>query len=301
MIELGYACINETLSNKKISVNNSMIKKTFVAKGLDYCAILIEKNLDSLEQIVDWNESNNIKLYRTSSDMFPWMSEYEISELPNYGFIKKKLKQIGDKVKEYGHTLETHPGQYVVLASATQKVIDNSIKELNQHAEIFDLMGMPLNHFANINIHLGSTRAGDKQLAMDTWIDSYHRLNDSVKKRITLENDDKQAMFTIQDLMYVHEKIGIPLVFDSLHYTCHNDGYGYEETFDLAYSTWDKDIVPLCHHSSSKKLWEDKTQNNERAHSEYLYEPFNNVDKPARVMLECKKKEIALLDYRKKF
>ena len=41
--------------------------------------------------------------------------------------------------------------------------------------------------------------------------------------------------------------------------------------------------------------------NNKRAHSEYLYEPFNNVDKPVRVMLECKKKEIALLDYRKKF
>lgn len=301
-IILGYACINETLSERKISVNNSMIKKTFLSKGLDYVASIIEKNLDAFDQIVDWNESNNIKLYRTSSEMFPWQSEYEYVDLPNYEFIKKKLRSIGDKIKQYGHTVETHPGPYTVIASKNTDVITKSLKELEQHAQIFDLMGFDQNHNSHINIHVGTTRAGDKKLALDTWIESFHKLSDSVKNRITLENDDKESMFTIQDLMYIHNSIGIPLVFDSLHFNCHSDGYSYEETFNLAYSTWKHtDAIPFCHHSSSKKKWEDNTINNYRAHSEFLYEPFNNLGKPVRVMLECKKKEKALLNYRNNF
>ena len=45
-MELGYACINMTLSENtpKITTNRSMIKKTFQAKGLEYAGELGLKN-----------------------------------------------------------------------------------------------------------------------------------------------------------------------------------------------------------------------------------------------------------------
>ena len=87
-MKLGYCCIN--MSNPKLKVNRGMVKKTFTDKGLVYAGELAEKNILDLYEIIKWNVKNNIFLYRMSSDMFPWMSEYELVELPNF----KKIKSI---------------------------------------------------------------------------------------------------------------------------------------------------------------------------------------------------------------
>ena len=87
-MNLGYACINMTLSSqpksKRITTNRSMIKRTFKEKGIEYAGELALQNIKDLLSILKWNEKNNIKFYRMSSDIFPWMSEYEFDELKNY-------------------------------------------------------------------------------------------------------------------------------------------------------------------------------------------------------------------------
>jgi UV DNA damage endonuclease len=320
---LGYACINNTLSGEKVSVNNGMVRRTFEAKGLEYAGELAEKNLTSLLRVTEWNEQKGIKLYRLSSDMFPWMSEYEFDELPNYKNIAALLYQIGELIKRYGHTLESHPGPFTVLASDKPEVVRKSLKELEQHSQVFDLMQLPANQHFSVNIHVGSTRGNQKQLALDTWIENFRLLSHNTQKRVTLENDDKAAMYTIQDLYRVHEATGIALVFDSLHYQCHQDGFGYEETFKLAYSTWQEGFIPLVHHSSSKKLYEDENPEHQdwkiniakqrkskavitkassmRDHADFLYEKFESFGLPVRIMVECKEKEICLLKYQEQF
>ena len=35
-----------------------------------------------------------------------------------------------------------------------------------------------------------------------------------MKKRLTVENDDRASMFAVSDLLWLHEKVGIPIVFD---------------------------------------------------------------------------------------
>ena len=79
--QLGYACINMTLSKDGVSCNKTMIRKTFQTKGIEYASEIILKNLQGLRKIVEWNNENNVKVYRMSSSMFPWMSEYELSDL----------------------------------------------------------------------------------------------------------------------------------------------------------------------------------------------------------------------------
>ena len=80
---LGYCCINLTLQESlKITINRGMVKRTFLERGISYASELALANVKDLEKIVKWNHDNGITMYRMSSDMFPWCSEYEIPDLP---------------------------------------------------------------------------------------------------------------------------------------------------------------------------------------------------------------------------
>ena len=70
-MNLGYACINMTLSGQKpkVTTNRSMIKKTFTEKGVDYAGELGMLNVD-LGRILRWNVENGIKVFRLSSEFF---------------------------------------------------------------------------------------------------------------------------------------------------------------------------------------------------------------------------------------
>ena len=91
-MNLGYACINMTLSSQKpkVTTNRSMIKKTFTEKGIDYAGELGMLNVD-LGRILRWNVENGIKVFRLSSEFFPWASEYKFEDLPQYLRIKTLL------------------------------------------------------------------------------------------------------------------------------------------------------------------------------------------------------------------
>ena len=79
-MNLGYACINMTLGKQKpkVTTNRSMIKSTFLERGVEYAGELGLQNARDLFKILQWNNRNNIKVFRLSSEMFPWASEYDI-------------------------------------------------------------------------------------------------------------------------------------------------------------------------------------------------------------------------------
>ena len=172
--QLGYACINMQLRKEKIYTGRSMIRRTFDAKGLDYVSEICIENTKDLIKIVQWNEDNGIKVYRMSSDIYPWMSEYEFKDLPRYDELCKLLKQVGNLSKQYGQRLSFHPGQFCVLASPTPKVVDSAINELDKAAQIMDLMGLPKSRMAKINIHVGGAY-GDKASALDRFCKNFKR------------------------------------------------------------------------------------------------------------------------------
>ena len=86
MVNMGYACINTHLSNckPKVTTNRTMIKRTFTERGLPYASELALQNCQDLITIIQWNHDNGFKFFRMSSDIIPWASEYELSELPDY-------------------------------------------------------------------------------------------------------------------------------------------------------------------------------------------------------------------------
>lgn len=296
----GYCCINLTLEKERgIKIGRSMIKKTFQAKGSTYAGELAEANLRDMIEIIKWNNQQGIKLYRMSSDMFPWMSEYELQDLPNFSNIKKLLELAGKIAMDNGQRIGFHPGQFCVLPSPSPQVVENTINELDKHAQILDLMGLPENQTYSMNIHVGGSY-GDKDAAMQRFVDNFKRLSKSAQNRLVLENDDKPAQYSVSDLYEIYKQIGTPITFDYHHHRCYKDPMPEEEALRLAASTWPKGIRQLCHYSSAKKLHEDSTVII-RAHADYLYENIETYGMDLDIELEVKAKELALIKYTKEY
>jgi UV DNA damage endonuclease len=295
MTNYGYCCINLSLKDKKITTNRSMIKRTFMDKGIAYASELALQNVKDLVEIIKWNEKNGIKLYRMSSDIFPWMSEYELSDLPNYDKICNVLKGAGTLAKKYGQRITFHPGPFDVLASPTPRVVEKTIKDLNQHGEIMDLMGLPRSPYAPINIHVNTTNGGKRE-CLDRFIAAFDRLDDSVKRRLVVENDDKPAQYTVEDLHALYIERGIPITFDYHHHWCHPGKLTQEQAINLAAMTWPKDIRQLCHYSSAKSVYEDESVM-DRAHADYIYDYIDPYGLELDIELEAKAKDLAVLKY----
>ena len=165
-MKLGYACINMTLQAVDgITTNRGMRQKTFNEKGLDYVSELALQNCRDLVTIIKWNEEFGIRQFRMSSDIFPWMAYYDFKDLPDYVRITNLLKGVGTLAAKYDHRLTFHPGHFNALGSPNPVVVEKTIKELNQHSEIMDLIGLTISPYNKINIHVGGAY-GDKEAAL---------------------------------------------------------------------------------------------------------------------------------------
>lgn len=299
MTNYGYCCINLTLDKQGIKIGRGMIKRTFESKGINYASNLAAANVRDMIDIIKWNNQHGIKLYRMSSNLFPWMSEYELEDLPDWPTIKNLLKGAGTLAKKYGQRITFHPGQFNILTSEREDIVINTLKELRQHGEIMDVMGLPRTHEAAINIHAGGTY-GDKPSAIKRFITNFHRLDETAKSRLVLENDDKPAQYSVKDLYEIWKECGTPITFDYHHHRCYNDPMPEKEALELAASTWPKGIRQLCHYSSAKKLHEDASVIM-RAHADYVYEPIEDYGMELDIEIEAKAKELAVQKYVKQF
>lgn len=296
MINLGYACINTLLP----SPNSTMRRATFDQKGIQYAGEITLKNFKTMIPIIEWNYKNNINLYRMSSDMMPWASEYQMEDLPQWSEILSTLQHIGRLSQVYNQRLTFHPGQFNCLASDKSHVIQNCIKDLNIHAKIMDYMNLSKTTYNKINIHLGSTCGNKHEFAMDNFCKNFELLSDSAKSRLTVENDDKKGMFSTKMLYNgVYKKVGVPIVYDQHHHEIGPQDASAEEAIHMAYESWNN-IRPVCHLSNSKKEYEDNSVVI-TAHSDYIYKPFLNYGLSVDVVIEAKMKEQAVLNYRSKW
>jgi len=294
----GYCCINLSLAKDKISTNRGMVKRTFEERGIAYASELALKNVTDLSKILEWNDDNNIRMFRLSSDIFPWCSEYEISDLPDYKAISDILKSCGDFAKITDQRITFHPSPYGVLASLNPSVVTKAIKELNQHGEIFDLMGLDRSLFYPINIHVNTTQPS-KEEAAGRFCLNFQRLSDSVKKRLVVEVDDKKSQYTAVDLFHlIHKNIGIPITFDYLHNRCNPSILNEEEALALCLSTWPKEIPAITHYSDSKKLYEDESSK-ELAHTDWVWGNVETYGLNFDIEFEVKMKDLALLKFLK--
>ena len=125
MTNLGYACINMTLRKNKITTNRSMIKRTFLKEGITRSSDLALQNTRDLIEIIKWNHQNGFNLFRMTSDLVPWASEFKLSDMPDYRKISTLLKGAGNLAEKYGQRITSHPGPFNVLVSPNERVVNN--------------------------------------------------------------------------------------------------------------------------------------------------------------------------------
>jgi UV DNA damage endonuclease len=297
-INMGYACINMQLSSQKPKVytGRSMIKRTFKAKGIKYASELGLQNCKDLLKIVKWNNENGFSFFRITSNLFPWCSEYNLKDMPDYEEIRDVLSKVGKYIADNNMRITSHPGPFNVLTSPHPHVVDNCIKDLSIHGEVFDMMGLYRSPYNKINIHIGGAY-GDKESAMKRFCENFKRLPKSVRSRLTVENDDKATMYSVKDLYYgVYQHIGIPIVFDYHHHKFCTGDMTEQKALEMAIETWGN-IKPVVHYSESRRDEKKDETIRVQAHSDYIYDKIETYGHEIDIMVEAKAKELAVVRY----
>jgi UV DNA damage endonuclease len=146
-----------------------------------------------------------------------------------------------------------HPGQYTVLNSPNERIYESAVRELDYAVSVLDLMGRPAGN--KVVLHIGGAY-GDKRQALDRWVERYPLLPDHVRARLVIENDD--TVFNVHDALYVHERTGVPIVFDNLHHRVNPSGREGGNSLDemdalaLCLSTWPEGQQPKIHYSDQR-------------------------------------------------
>src|SRR5690625_392580 len=178
---------------------------------------LIRSNLESLDLIFDYNIENNIRMFRISSDIIPFGS-HEVNILKWWEIIEEELKALGEKSKKHDIRLSMHPGQYTVLNSPDDGVVERAGEDLLYHARFLDALNLDASN--KIILHIGGVY-GDKDSAMERFVQNYKKLEQRIKNRLIIENDDRQ--YTVSDALRISSQEEIPVVFDNLHHASNPD------------------------------------------------------------------------------
>jgi len=257
-------------------------------EALEILSARILNNFEVTGEIIQYCHSSGIKGYRLSSGLTPVINHpsvnMSISDLPNSDKIFKEINNVKQIIKNTGIRISAHPSEYISLTNTNSNVISNSICDLEQHGEIFDLLDLPKSHWSPLNIHCRQDGEPDK--VFQEFAKNYAKLSDSVKKRLVIEvNDNKDGTWHIPNLIqYFYDKLGLPITFDSLHQKFCHGSLTEEEAFKKAHSTWSE--TPLFHYSEGV----DGT----RKHADYAIGVPNNYGMEVYWDCELKQKDLAI-------
>ena len=241
-MKIGYPCINRGIGCTASSTFRlaSYTEERLIQK--------VENNLDCLFQILQYNVQNGFYFFRISSDLIPFAS-HPVCTFDWAGHFRGQFRKVGDFIKEHNIRISMHPDQFVVINALKDEVVESSVRELGYHCTVLDEMA--LDSTAKIQIHVGGVY-GDKRSAFDRFTERYSALSKSLKSRLVIENDDRS--YSLKDCLLVHEKIGIPIIFDAFHHQCLNNGETLRQGLQLSASTWKKtDGIPMVDYSSQQR------------------------------------------------
>lgn len=238
-MKIGYPCINLSLSEKS---NRTFRVASYSHKKAEE---IIHSNLCGLEKIIDFNIAHDLLFFRITSDLIP-LASHPIMDFNWQKNFKSLFQKIGKKIKKANMRISMHPGQYTLINSPREDVVENAKKELLYHAQVLDLL--ELNETAKIQIHVGGVY-DDKQQAIARFIKNFASLDASIKRRLCIENDER--CYNLKDCLALSQQCNIPIIFDVLHHRCFNNGETLKEGLQQASQTWHKkDGIIMVDYSS---------------------------------------------------
>ena len=283
-MKIGYPCINWTIGCKG--------NRTFRLKSYSEERLIktVQNNLDCLLKMLQFNVRHEILFFRITSDLIPFAS-HPICKFKWQEHFREELKTIGDFIQDHNIRISMHSDQFILINSVDVKVFEKSVKELEYHTQVLDLMGLDTS--AKVQIHVGGVYA-DKGRSMERFVSRYQKLDKVIRRRLVTENDDR--LYNLKDCIQLSAETRFPVLFDVLHHELNNTGETIGETFELFTPTWkEEDGLPMVDYSTQQK---DELKS-KHAHSIDLkhFKHFLTETKPFDfdIMLEIKDKEKSAL------
>ncbi len=289
---LGYPCLNRTLRDRDppLRCNRDMQQRTFEDRGVAYASELALQNVRDLREILRWNADHDVDFYRCSSGLVPWNSGFDLPEMPDYDAFRGVARECGEFVEKRGMRLTFHPAYWCRLASDDPDTRAQSIEAIEYHADWLDLMGVDRSPYYGVNVHIGATY-GDKAATAARFRDAVGELSPSARARLTVENDDKEGLWSVPELVDAVEGVGVPVVFDYHHHSFTDRGLTYREAFERAATTWE-DVRPATHYSEPARLHGADAR--PQAHADFVSGVPDWLRERSDVMIEAGQKERAL-------
>jgi len=292
MIRLGICCLFVDQPIRFRTITAKRLAGLPRVEQLARINAICHENAATLVEAVHTVRRLRIGAYRIPSPLLARYTHpevgYTLDDLPEGGMIRQHLAAVRLQSRAHGIRLSLHPDQFVVLSSPRRQVVESSLRELEYHGLLAELVGADV-----INLH-GGGAYGDKQAALARLHKNFARLSERVRQRLTLENDDRT--YTVADLQPVCRELGIPLVYDVHHHRCNPDGLSETAATEAALATWQAvGREPHFHLSSPRAGWQ---QEDLRPHADYI-EPDDFPDcwraLDCTIDVEAKAKEKAVL------
>ncbi len=234
-MRIGYPCINTSIG---CTANQTFRLSNYSPQNI---RAKIKSNLDCLEKIIAFNLEKQLLFFRIGSGLIPFAS-HSVNSINWQKEFKDDFKKIGKIIKKNKMRISMHPDQFVVLNSLSESVVENSLREIEYHISVLDLL--ELEYDAKVQIHLGGVYK-NKEKAKESFHHNMKKL--SSLKRLVLENDDRR--YSLKDCLSFSQ----PVLFDSLHHACLNNGETQREALVAAARTWKEEDGPLMVDYSSQK------------------------------------------------
>ena len=321
---LGLTCISEELKlkDKKKYSFRTMTRKRFNDLDRDDAIHQLSErilhNTRVTRYILNHCAMNDILHYRLSSALFPLITDdktdVNLDDLPHLIEIKEELAFAGKIAKKFNISIGSHPDQFNVLASTDRSKVDRTINELNFQASVLDMLDLPQDHTAPMNIHINYTPKMDESLEIvaTRFFRNLSMCDKGVYDRLTIENEDK-GYFNVDNCIKLSEylfetfRANIPVCYDNLHDFC-NPSEDHNVVFQAercAYTWVDQDgssedyfLAPVFH-------WSEGTPQKPRSHADYFalgnLPPMIAIEPNKEVKWECevKQKDLAIKLLRK--
>lgn len=270
-------------------------------------------SLEFLDAIFDYLEETEIRMYRISSDIAPYITHPEMPQFHRQlEECEEELATLGEKARRLDLRLSMHPSQYIVLNSPDERIARSAIADFVYHARFLDALGVGPE--AKIITHVGGAY-GDRIAAMNRFVTRYQELPEPVRRRLVLENDE--TLYGVPDILSIHGETGVPLVFDILHHRVNNSGaLEPDDACRQCLATWPEGQQPKIHYSTQRAAEREVTRRvkgevrvsiqaaKPGQHDDWIdpvdFLAFRAQMESARfdVMLEAKQKDLALLRLR---
>lgn len=302
MIRFGLCCLFNDYPVKFQHINAANLAKLPENERINKISAICLNNSLELEKALLAVMSLGIGAFRVLSQILPLYTHpqygYKLETLPDTDAIMKNFAKVRNFRNGHNLRLSFHPDQFIILASPNEQVFENSLRELEYQCMVADLIGAE-----NVNIHLGGTY-DSKTDTIKRFAARFPELPESVRRHITLENDD--ISYTVEDLYPLCTELNIPLVYDVHHHRCNPDSLSIQQATELCVGLWRKlGREPHFHISSPKDGWQAK---NLRPHADYI--DINDFPEcwagmSITIDVEAKAKETAIIklqdDLRQKF